>query len=186
MTPTFTCWEPAEPSTVVPEFELDAEVLAAKQRDRLLEIVARWRCHPDLIALNRRLHFLELRLLDRRRHFLGGIAVEGHLERDLAANGVATGGLDLARIEIFYGHVAPNQLRLKHIPQRFHLVVVLGGQRDLAADAIELDRRGRALEVVALGDLFLRLVDGVVDFLEVDASGDIERSLLGHARNLTR
>src|SRR3989475_10361869 len=38
----------------------------------------------------------------------------------------------------------------------------------------------RPLEVVALGDLFGRLVDGVIDFLEVGAGGDVERSQAGH------
>src|ERR1700693_1706528 len=51
--------------------------------------------------------------------------------------------------------------------RRLHCVVVLGGEGDPTFSPIELDGRGRSLEVVALGDLLLRLIDGVVDLLEV-------------------
>src|SRR3954470_22860801 len=47
----------------VPELELDAEVLASQQRDRLLQVVAGGAAHPDLLSLDGRLHLLQLRVL---------------------------------------------------------------------------------------------------------------------------
>src|SRR5258706_392531 len=55
---------------------------------------------------------------------------------------------------------------------------------ELYAKVFPAEKRHRCLEVVALRDLFLRLIHGVVDLLEVDAGGDIERSLLCHGRNV--
>src|SRR5215218_4895200 len=58
---------------VVPELELDAEILLPQERHGLLKVVARRRGDADLIALNGRLHFLELRVLDRGGDLLRGI-----------------------------------------------------------------------------------------------------------------
>src|SRR5690606_1701530 len=46
--------------------------------------------------------------------------------------------------------------------------------------ALEIDRGLRPLEVVALRNLLLRLIDGVVDFLDVHAGRHVERNLAGH------
>src|SRR2546423_9497163 len=79
-------------SPVVAEFELDAEVLAAENRDSILKIITRRRRDTHLIALNGGLHFLELGFLDRCCDFLRGIAVQGHFERDLAPHRIPSGG----------------------------------------------------------------------------------------------
>src|SRR5437588_7638797 len=128
MTPTFTApgreWSARSErgSTIVPELELDSKVLAAKQRDRFLQIVARWRGDAHLISLDGGLNFLELGVFDGGGDSLGGLAVERELEGDFAPNCVAAGGLDFPRIEIFHGDAALYELRLKHVPQRIHLV----------------------------------------------------------------
>jgi hypothetical protein len=75
---------------------------------------------------------------------------------------------------------------LQHVPERFHLVVILGRECDLPFGALELDAGGRAFEIVPLSDLFLRLIHGVVDLLEVNTCRHVEGSLLCHARNLMR
>ena len=77
-------------------------------------------------------------------------------------------------LRFLIGHAAPDQARLQDVPDRFHLEVVVGDELDHVLGALEVDRRLRSLEVVALCDLFLGLVDGVVDFLHVDGGGDIE------------
>ena len=46
-----------------------------------------------------------------------------------------------------------------------------------------MSRRG-AFEVVALDDLLAGLIQRVVDFLEVDVGGDVERHSVGHVRIL--
>src|SRR4051812_23623474 len=181
MTPTFTLrrWalrrEAPPRLAVVSEFKLNPEVFAAKQRDGFLQIVARGRSDSHLLALNRGLNLFEFRFLDRRGDLLRGLAVEGHLQPNVTANSVAARLLDLARIEVLHRDAALNELRLKHVPERLHLVVVLSGESDFAFGAIQLDGGRRSLEVVALGDLLLRLIDGVVDLLEVDARRDVER-----------
>src|SRR6266480_1406586 len=147
MTPTFTCLSKRGAlgckvaSTVIPELELDSEIFPAQQRDCLLQIVARWRRNSHLIALNGGLNFLELGVLDRGGDFLGGVAIQGELERDHLFYGVTTRGLDVARIEILDRQAALNELRLKHVPERVHLEVVLGSEVDLSAGSIKGNRR---------------------------------------------
>src|ERR1700686_778152 len=104
MMPTFTSrcasgtLRASPASTVVPELELDAEVLAAKERHRLLEVVARRRGDAHLVALDPCLDFLQLCLLDRRRDFLRRIAIERQLEGDIAADSIAASGCDVTGI----------------------------------------------------------------------------------------
>src|SRR5207253_6575349 len=112
--------------------------------------------------------------------------IERQLERNLATHGIAAGWFDFAGVEILDGDTPLDEFRLKDIPQRVHLVVVLGGKRDLSAGAIQLDGSRRSLEIVALRDLLLGLVNGVVDLLEIDAGSHIERSLLRHGQKSNR
>ena len=71
-----------------------------------------------LIALNRRLHLLHLRVLDRGGDLLRRVAVERHLELDVAAHRVAAGLLDLADVEVLHRHAALDELRLHDVEQR--------------------------------------------------------------------
>src|SRR6185503_21198118 len=87
-------------SAIVAEFELDAEVALSQQGDRVLQIILRRRGDAYLVALNRCLHLLELRVLDRGRDFLRRVGIERGLELHLAAHGVAGRLLDLADVEI--------------------------------------------------------------------------------------
>ena len=103
-----------------------------------------------LVALDRGLDLLQLGFLDSGSDLFCRLAIERHLEHDLAPHGVAAGGLDLPRIEVFHRNTALDQLRLKDVPERLHLVIVLRGERDFPFSAIELDRGRRPLEVVTL------------------------------------
>src|SRR5207247_3815603 len=60
------------------------------------------------------------------------------------------------------------------------LEVVVGGERERVLLFVERDVGCRALEVVTLGDLLARLIQGVVHFLEIDRGGDVERHSSGH------
>src|SRR5688500_17285350 len=131
---------------VVPELELYAEVLRAKQRHRILKVVLRGRRYAHLIALNGRLHFLELRVLDRRRHLFRGVTIECHLELDLPRDLVATGGFDVPDVEIFHRNAALYQLRLKYVEERVHPVLALRRQVERSLDPLEFDSRHRSLE----------------------------------------
>ena len=72
-------------------------------------------------------------------------------------------------VRFFVGHAAADEASLEDLPERVHLELVVGRQDDRVLGAVEIDRRARSLEVVALRDFLARLVDGVVDLLEVDA-----------------
>src|SRR5207244_2434253 len=61
----------AASSAVVPEFELEPELLGPQERDYLLELVLGGRLHPDLLALDRGLRLLELLVLERLDDRLG-------------------------------------------------------------------------------------------------------------------
>ena len=161
-------------SAIIAELELHAEIALSQQRHRVLQIVFRRRRDAHLIALNRRLNLLQLRVLDRGRYLFRRIGIERGLELHFAANRVAAGLLDLADVEILHGHAALDQLRLHDVEQRAHLEIAVRHELDQLLGALELDRRIRAFEVVALRNLLLRLVDRVVDLLEVDTGGDVE------------
>src|SRR5687768_1735480 len=164
----------ARRSAVVAEFELDAEVFVAEKGHCGLKVISRRGRDADLIALNRRLHLLELRILDRGGDFLCGVAVQGHLELYLLGDLVATGGLHVADVEILRRYPALDELCLEHLEQRLHPELALRREIQGSLGAAEFNRRNRALEVIALRDLLLRLIDGVVDFLEVHSGRDIE------------
>src|SRR5674476_521307 len=61
-------------SPVVPELELHAEVLASQQRHHILQLVLARRRDPHLLPLDRRLHLLHLRILDRGDDLLRRVA----------------------------------------------------------------------------------------------------------------
>src|SRR6185295_5819921 len=61
-----------------------------------------------------------------------------------------------------------------------HLHLVVGGQRQLLVGGAQFDIGFRALEVVALAGFLARLVQGVVDFREIDRRGDVEGRGRGH------
>ena len=88
--------------------------------------------------------------------------------------------IELPHVEVLHRHAALDHPGLQHVHQRVHPELVVGRQADLGLGTIELDGAVGALEVVALGDLLQRLVDRVVDLLEVGAGGDVERRIAGH------
>src|SRR5690606_1827738 len=67
------------------------------------------------------------------------------------------------------------------VDERREAVLVVRQEGEGAGLLAVVDLRGGALEVVPLGDLLARLIHRVVDLLEVDGGGDVERGCLGHA-----
>ena len=63
---------------------------------------------------------------------------------------------------------------MQDVEQRLHAKIGVRDEQNLSLGALQLDGNVGALEVIALGDLFLCLIDGVVDFLHVDAGRDVE------------
>ena len=112
--------------------------------------------------------------------FLADVLGDALGELDRAPHRLAGGGHQLAHVEILDRHAALDHPRLQHVDQGVHPELVVRGQPDLGLGPVELDGAVGALEVVALGDLLQRLIDGVVDLLEVGAGGDVERGIAGH------
>ena len=73
--------------------------------------------------------------------------------------------------------IALDQLGLEDVEHGPAAVLAVGLHDDVVAG--EVQRRANAFEVVALGDLLLRLGEGVGDLLAVDLADDVERAV-GH------
>src|SRR4030095_5724330 len=85
--PTGAKRRPLSSSSIVAEPPRDAEILLAQLSHRFLKVVARRRRDAQLIALNRRLHFLQLGILQELHdiaRLLGGNAL---LQGALLAHG---------------------------------------------------------------------------------------------------
>jgi hypothetical protein len=91
------------------------------------------------------------------------------------------GGLRGAAAHVLDGNIPPHQARGDDLPQRVQLELVVGGQHELRFLRVEIDRRLRALEVIALRHFLASLVERVVHFLEIDVRRDVERTLRRHA-----
>ncbi len=81
-------------SAVVAELQRDAEVVLAQRLDRFLQLVLRGRGHAHLVGLDRRLHLLQLLVLQELHDLLGRLDRDALLDRDDAAHGAAGGGSD--------------------------------------------------------------------------------------------
>ena len=88
--------------------------------------------------------------------------------------------IELAHVQILDRHAALDHARLEDVDQRVHPEFVVGRESNLGLGTVELDGAVGALEVVALGDLLQRLIDGVVDLLQVGAGRYVERGIAGH------
>ena len=84
-------------------------------------------------------------------------------------------------LKFLMGHAAADEARLHDFPERVHLELVVGDERERLVGGVQVDLGLRALEVVALADFLARLVERVVDFLEVNRGRDVERRGRWHA-----
>src|SRR5690606_33736655 len=167
--------------TEVAELQLQAEVLRLEVPDNRLELVDRGRLDAHLVLLDLRLHLLEspaLDLLDDLLPLVGGDALlEVHALADLPTGG----GLHRSVVQVADRHTSLDQLGLEYVDERLEAIIVVRDQRERANGFVEIDLRGRALEVVPLADLLARLVHCVVDLLEVDRGCNVEGGVLCHA-----
>ena len=83
-------------------------------------------------------------------------------------------GSGSVELEVLDRHAAADHPRLEHVPDGVHLELVVGDELNQVLGPLEVDRGLRSLEVVALGQFLLGLVDGVVDFLHVHGGRHIE------------
>jgi hypothetical protein len=91
-------------------------------------------------------------------------------------------GVGLAGVEGLQGDAALDHLGLQHVEDREDALLGVGLHEDLLA--AEVDLGADALEVVALGDLLLGLVQGVGHLLLVHFAYDVERGFASHCASL--
>src|SRR5882724_2284171 len=155
------------------EIDLQLVLLAARQLDRALQIVTALPGDADGVALDGALD-LELAVLDRLDDGLRLLGLDPLHEAEHLGD-VLAALLDRAVLEAAQRHAALGHLL--HQDHAGRLQALLGGAADLQpllGRAHLLERRLRALEVVALIDLLLRLLEGVVHFLLVHLADDVE------------
>src|SRR6266480_4931284 len=149
--------------TEVRELHGDAEVALAQKLDDRLQLVLLLARDAHLVALDGDLH-PELRVLhqpDDLARLVGGDAL---LEVDLLLGGAHRPRLWRAELE------RPQ----RHLPLRHLLAQDVGERAQVDGRVLAPHLARLVLEVEALGDLAQRLLDGVVDLLEIDAADDVE------------
>ena len=88
--------------------------------------------------------------------------------------------LDIDYADVLQGNSPLDQLPLQAVDERRHVELVIGRQPHLAGGAVEFEGVFDTAKIVAVLEFLASLIDGVVDFLQVDASGDVERRVGGH------
>src|SRR4029079_10830939 len=156
----------------VRELHREVEVLPAQELHHGLQVVALLARDAHLRALDRRLH-LELRVLDVFHDFAGLLGDYALLEIELLLRGAHRPGLRLAGVDGLQRDVPLGQAFLQVLDERAQLEVVLGMELDRVVLAPDLERG--AFEVEAVAELALRLVDRVVDLLQIELADDVER-----------
>ena len=169
---------------VIAKLQLDAEILSLEQVNRRPQLCLSRATRFELIALNRGLDLLEFLVLDGSR-CRAPLRSEPLLQRDRARHEPAGHGSTSPAFKFLTGTPRRTIRGLQDVPDGFHLEVIVREDLDDVLGALEVDRCFRSLEVVALRELFPRLVDRVVDLLQVDLGRDVERCLPSHAKNRT-
>src|SRR5687768_18595247 len=109
---TWTSGAPPATGTlpVVPELELDAEILGAQERHHLLERVLGRAQHAQLLPLDLHLHLLELLIADLLGDLLRGLRVDPLLEPDHLPRAPHRADLDLLLVQVLERHAALGEL----------------------------------------------------------------------------
>src|SRR5260221_7095657 len=116
---------------------------------------------------------LELRVLDQLDDALRFLLLDADLDLDRPLDLVARDLLDRARLEVAWIDVALGEPPAQHVHHLAELELVVGEY--IEVELLLLDARIRALEVVAVRDLLVGLLDRVFHFLLVDLRNDVER-----------
>src|SRR3989442_11088189 len=156
----------------VDELERQVGDRLAHQLDRGLQVVLLRPGNPHRVALDRGAH-PELGILHELHHALRPVLGDPHAHRQRPLDLVARDLLHAAGLEAAHVDVALRKARAQHVHHLVELELVVGvdGEQQLTL----LDARVRALEVEAIGDFLVGLLDRVPDFLPVDLGNDVER-----------
>src|SRR5258708_2387363 len=164
--------------TEVHEMQLDPEVIRAHRLNARLQVVFVLAGDAHLRVLDRALH-LDFLILDELRDLAGGFDFDALFDFDEHPRRALRSGLGRAYVEEAQRDLALDQLVLHDAERRAS--AILGGRRDVDAVRGFLDAGARVLEVEPLRELFLRLVQSIVDFRPVRLRNDVERGHLQRA-----
>src|SRR5689334_17699354 len=165
--PSVTRWTRRGAVTVVGELHRDPELVLAEQLHHGLQLVLLLPADADLIALDRHLD-LQLRVLHELHDLPALVDRDPLLEPDVLLRAARRPGLDLAPFERLQRHLPARELLAQDVGERADLVVV--GREEVEAVVVPRDLRPLTAEVEPLRDLAERLLDGVVDLLQVHAA----------------
>src|SRR6516164_8773317 len=170
-TPPRICVAPLRGSVAeVRELQRHIELRAAQQSDRRLQLIALLAADAHLLALNARLN-LELRVLHQSRDLPAGVRIDTVAQHHLLVRGGKCGlrllGLQAGEIDAALG-----EAELQDLQHLLELKVHLRMQRD--DEFLQLEACAGVLEVEALRELAVRLVDGVGDLVRIELGDGIE------------
>src|SRR5262249_12502622 len=124
-----------------------------------------------------RRHF-EFHSLDMREQLSALVFRNSAANRHDLTDGSAQRRIHRAEIESFDVDAAPHCFTLQDVDDVTHLQLVVGDQRYFLA--VKLDVGFAMLEVETILDLLSSLIQGVVEFLPIDARNDVERGFARH------
>src|SRR5215470_10961856 len=165
-------------SAVVDELQGQAEVFALHQGDDRLQVILLLGRDAQLVALCLGPDSLRPLIPDELGDLPGVVGGDAFLEADPEPVLLA-GEPRVAGIEGLERDPALDQLLLEHVEHRLGPLLAVGADVDGTVPGPG-DGCAHAAEVEAGADLLGRLVEGVVDFLPIDAADDVERRLGGH------
>src|SRR5512142_1148024 len=170
-------------TAVICELQRNSEVALADDVDGPLQVVLAPADHADLVALNRRLH-LQLGVLDGLDDRFRFLALDALNDLRSLPDRAERRLLDLSVIEGLERHLPLDEPAFDDVLQAAQLPLVVADQNELVL--AQLDLALASLEIEALRQLLLRLLDGVRDLLHVGLRNDVERKLLCHFSLLAR
>jgi alkyldihydroxyacetonephosphate synthase len=151
--------------------QLDAEIVATNQRDRLLQIVTVLAGDAQLRFLNRSLH-LQLRSFDFQDDLLGNVGFDAFFRFYLNAPTPLPRGHGLASLKEAQADLPANQLFLQHFPSSLGAVFARRCEHNGFLRTFNFGTR--VLEVKALQNFFLRLPQSVFHFVPLQLRNNIE------------
>src|SRR6516164_7371047 len=154
----------------VRELQRHVELCPAQQCNRRLQVIALLAADAYLVALDARLD-LELRVLHQPRDVAAGVGIDAvaqhHFLLRSRERGVRLLDLQAGKIDAALGE--PQLENLEHLPKlKIHLRLQRHGE------VLELEARAGVLEIEALRELAVRLVDGVGHFVGIELGHGIE------------
>src|SRR5439155_1735387 len=153
------------------EAQGDRKILSSDGGDDGLQLVFALAGHSDFFALNLG-GDLELAVADKAGNFFGNGGFDALLDFDDLPRVAEWGNVGLAFIDVFEADGAFGEFADDDFDERLELELIFGGDLDFIF--LEHDLRGAALEIEAIGQLFLGLVDRVLDFHRVDLRNNVE------------